>query len=46
MQATPLGALGKFVRFVGGEVVAPNDAFGLFNSLREGGHITVVPFNL
>ena len=37
MQATPLGALGKFVRFVGGEVMVPNHAFGLFNFLREGG---------
>lgn len=45
MQATPLGALGKFGQFVGGEVVVPNDAFGLFNSLREAGHITVVPFS-
>jgi hypothetical protein len=45
MQAPPLGALGKFGRFMGGEVVVTNDAFGLFNSLREAGHITVAPFH-
>jgi hypothetical protein len=43
LQATPLGQLGKFGRFVGGEAVIGTDSFGTFNSLRQAGHITVTP---
>jgi len=43
LTSTPLGALGKFGSFVGGEVVIAPGSFDLFNSLVQSGEITVIP---
>ncbi len=43
LTVTPLGGLGKFGRFLGGEVVIPVSSFEKFNTLRAGGGIIVVP---
>jgi hypothetical protein len=45
LQVTPLGPLGKFGFFKGGEAVIGTDSFKVFNSLRQSGHITVAPFH-
>jgi len=34
---------GKTIRFLGDEVVIPPEAFGVFNTLRETGEISVAP---
>ncbi|CAN5614894.1 hypothetical protein BH09MYX1_BH09MYX1_33760 [soil metagenome] len=45
LRATPLGPLGKIGQFAGGEAVVGTESFGVFNSLRQSGHITVTPFH-
>jgi len=45
LNVTPLGSLGKFGSFSGGEAIVGTDSFGTFNSLRQSGHITVAPFH-
>jgi hypothetical protein len=43
LSTTPLGSLGKFGRFLGGEAVVPTSAFEKFNMLRGSGEIVVSP---
>jgi hypothetical protein len=43
MPATPIGALGRFGSFIGGEVVVGPGAFSTFNRLRQTGEICVSP---
>jgi RHS repeat-associated protein len=43
LPTSPLGALGKFGRFLGGETVIPAKSFEIFNAIRVSGGITVRP---
>jgi hypothetical protein len=44
LQLSPLGPLGKFGRFLGGEAIIPTESFGIFNALRKSGDILVTPY--
>jgi hypothetical protein len=44
LPETPLGPLGKFGAFNGGEAVVPVQSFDTFNLLRAQGLINVTPY--